>query len=140
MFYAATTDGRSWPGQFIEADERARAGARATWVYQLDRESPLDPDRGAAHTDDLPYLFGTLDAPGSYSGSGQRAREISEAMIRAFAGLARNGRPGLPAWQNYTLRERETLMIAEDRIGMQSDPRGWQRAMWSTAPYIQPGI
>jgi para-nitrobenzyl esterase len=140
VFYAATTDGRSWPGQFIEADERARAGAQATWVYQLDRESPLDPERGAAHTDDLPYVFGTLDAPGSYSGIGQRARKISEAMILSFAGLARNGRPGLPAWQNYTLPERDTLMIAEDRIAIQSDPRGWQRAMWSTAPYIQPGI
>ena len=140
VFYAASTDGRSWPGQFIEADERARAGAGATWVYQLDRESPIDPARGAAHTDDLPYIFGTLDAPGSYSGTGARAREISAAMVRAFSGMARDGKPGLPDWRPYRLPDRATLMVAEDAIAMVDDPRGWQREMWATAPYIQPGI
>lgn len=140
VFYAATTDGRSWPGQLIEADERARAGADATWVYQLDRESPVDPQRGAAHTDDLPYVFGTLDAAGSYSGTGARAREISAAMIEGFSGLARSGVPGLDFWQPYDLPDRTTLMIAEDRIAAENDPRRWQRELWSTAPYIQPGI
>ncbi|QNE07308.1 carboxylesterase/lipase family protein [Croceicoccus marinus] len=140
VFYAATTDGRSWPGQYIEADERAKAGAEQTWVYQLDRESPIDPKRGAAHTDDLPYVFGTLDAPGSYSGTGSRARQISAAMMKAFTGLAHTGTPGLTDWAPYTLPDRATLMVAEDRIAMENDPRGWQREMWSTAPYIQPGI
>lgn len=139
VFYAATTDGRSWPGQWIEADERARAGAARTWVYQLDRPSPIDPDRGAAHTDDLPYVFGTLDAEGSFSGTGERAREISRAMMGAFAGLARTGAPNLPYWKPYRLPERPTLMIAEDRIITENDPRGWQRELWSKAPYIQPG-
>ncbi|WP_230280076.1 carboxylesterase/lipase family protein [Croceicoccus sp. Ery15] len=140
VFYAATTDGRSWPGQWIEADERAKAGASRTWVYQLDRESPIDPRRGAAHTDDLPYVFGTLDAAGSFSGTDRRARQISAAMMRAFTGLARNGTPGLAEWAPYTLPDRATLMVAQDRIAMENDPRGWQREMWSTAPYIQPGI
>ncbi|MGN3974993.1 carboxylesterase/lipase family protein [Tsuneonella sp. SYSU-LHT278] len=139
VFYAASTDGRSWPGQLIEADERAKAGAEKTWVYQLDRESPIDPNRGAAHTDDLPYVFGTLDAEGSFSGTGQRAREISSAMMGAFAGLARHGVPGLPDWRPYRLPERATLMVAEDRIAVENDPRGWQRQLWSRAPYIQPG-
>lgn len=139
IFYAATTAGRSWPGQVIEADERARAGAEKTWVYQLDRASPIDPLRGAAHTDDLPYVFGTLDAPGSYSGTGTRARQISDAMMAAFVGLARDGRPGLAAWRPYTLPQRGTLMVAEDRIAMEDDPRRWQRELWATAPYIQPG-
>lgn len=139
LFYAATTAGRSWPGQVIEADERARAGAETTWVYQLDRESPIDPLRGAAHTDDLPYVFGTLGAPGSYSGTGPRAREISSSMIAAFAGMARDGKPGLVNWTPYRLPDRATLMVAEDRIAVENDPRGWQRELWATAPYIQPG-
>lgn len=139
VFYAATTAGRSWPGQVIEADRRAEAGAQSTWVYQLDRESPLDPARGAAHTDDLPYVFGTLDAPGSYSGTGARAREISNAMIAAFAGMAHNGRPGLADWLPYRLPDRATLMIAQDRIAVEDDPRRWQRELWAKAPYIQPG-
>ena len=140
VFYAATTAGRSWPGQVIEADERAKAGAEETWVYQLDRPSPVDPLRGAAHTDDLPYVFGTLDAPGSYSGTGPRAREISTAMIAAFAGLARNGRPGMRDWEPYTLPSRETLVVGERVIAMIDDPRRWERELWARAPYIQPGI
>lgn len=139
VFYAATTDGRSWPGQVIEADARARAGAGNTWVYQLDRPSPTDPLRGAAHTDDLPYLFGTLEAPGSYSGTGERARAISEEMMRAFAGLAREGRPGLANWMPYQVPERATLVIGNDASAMVDDPRQWQRELWSIAPYIQPG-
>ena len=139
VFYAATTAGRSWPGQVIEADARARAGAQATWVYQLDRPSPIDPTRGAAHTDDLPYVFGTLAAPGSYSGTGPRARTVSDAMITAFAGMAHTGRPGPPSWAPYTLAERETLVIGEESIATENDPRGWERELWARAPYIQPG-
>lgn len=139
VFYAATTAGRSWPGQVIEADARAHAGAEKTWVYQLDRPSPIDPARGAAHTDDLPYVFGTLDAEDSYAGTGRRAREISDAMIGAFAGLAHEGRPGLDAWQPYRLPDRQTLVIGEDRIRMVDDPRRWERELWGRAPYIQPG-
>jgi para-nitrobenzyl esterase len=139
VFYAATTAGRSWPGQVIEADARAAAGAERTWVYQLDRPSPIDPLRGAAHTDDLPYAFGTLDAPGSFSGTDTRSREISAAMIRAFAGLARTGAPGLAEWRPYTLPARDTLVIAEDTIATVPDPRRWERELWARAPYIQPG-
>lgn len=140
VFYAATTAGRSWPGQLIEADRRAEAGAKETWVYQLDRPSPIDPLRGAAHTDDLPYVFGTLDAPGSYSGTGARARQISLAMMGGFTGLARKGTPGLVAWERYTVPDRETLVIGEGAIAVVNDPRQWERELWSRAPYIQPGI
>jgi para-nitrobenzyl esterase len=138
LFYAATTAGRSWPGQVIEADARAAAGAQATWVYQLDRPSPIDPLRGAAHTDDLPYVFGTLDAPGSFSGTNAAARATRDAMMAAFVGLAKTGRPGLDHWARYALPARATLVIDND-IRMIDDPRGWERALWATAPYVQPG-
>ncbi|WP_109806286.1 carboxylesterase/lipase family protein [Sphingosinithalassobacter portus] len=138
VFYAVTTAGRSWPGQVIEADARAAAGAERTWVYQFDRQSPVDPLRGAAHTDDIPYIFGTLDAPGSYSGTGAESRAIRDAMMPAFAGMARNGRPGFDRWTPYRLPERATLVI-DDRLAMVNDPRRWQRELWATAPYIQPG-
>ncbi|GGB90422.1 carboxylic ester hydrolase [Novosphingobium endophyticum] len=138
IFYAATTAGRSWPGQVIEADARAAAGAEATWVYQLDRPSPLDPLRGAAHTDDIPYVFGTLDAPGSYSGTGTAAQRLSQAMMGAFAGLAKTGRPGIADWTPYRLPERAT-MIFDDAVRVENDPRRWQRELWALAPYVQPG-
>jgi para-nitrobenzyl esterase len=88
VYYAATTAGRSWPGQVIEADARASAGAEKTWVYCLTRRSPVDPLRGAAHTDDIPYVFGTLDAPGSFSGTDSAAKATSAALQGAFGHLA----------------------------------------------------
>ncbi|WP_017670794.1 carboxylesterase family protein [Blastomonas sp. AAP53] len=139
IFYAATTAGRSWPGQVIEADARALAGARDTWVYQLDRPSPIDPLRGAAHTDDIPYVFGTLDAPGSMSGVDEAARRTRNVMMQAFTGLAKTGAPGLADWQAYALPDRATLVVGDGSAATINDPRGFERQLWATAPYIQPG-
>ncbi|PVX30019.1 carboxylesterase/lipase family protein [Sphingomonas pokkalii] len=141
LFYRATTAGRSWRGQVIEADARAAAGARATWVYQVDFASPTQPDRGAPHTMDIALAFGTLAAPGSYAGNGPTARRLSRQMMAAFAALARIGRPaapGLPAWTPYTLPDRATMLFdAESR--MADDPRRWERTLFARIPYIQPG-
>lgn len=139
LFYAATTAGRSWPGQVIEADERVRAGAEATWVYQLDRPSPIDLLRGAAHTDDIPYVFGTLDAPGSYSGADRSARATCDLMMKAFTGLAKTGKPGLDSWLPYTLPDRATLVVGNGAAAVVNDPRRFERELWATGPYIQPG-
>lgn len=138
VFYAATTAGRSWPGQVIEADARAAAGAQRTWVYLLERPSPVDPLRGAAHTDDIPYVFGTLDAPDSKSGTGTGARRLSNAMMGAFTGLAKTGKPGIAEWTPYTLPDRATMVFG-DTPRVENDPRGWERKLWATAPYVQPG-
>jgi para-nitrobenzyl esterase len=123
----------------IEADERAAAGATATWVYQLDRSSPRDPLRGAAHTDDIPYVFGTLDAPGSYSGTDAVARGLSTTMMTAFTGLARTGSPGLAEWSSYRLPNRAT-MVFDARSRVVNAPRRWERELWAKAPYVQPGV
>ncbi|MDM7956122.1 carboxylesterase family protein [Blastomonas sp.] len=139
IFYSATTAGRSWPGQVIEADERAKAGAAATWVYQLDRASPIDPLRGAAHTDDIPYVFGTLDAPGSMSGTDAGARATRDAMMQAFVGLAKTGTPGLAQWLPYTLPDRATLVVGDSTAMVVNNPRRWERELWARAPYVQPG-
>jgi para-nitrobenzyl esterase len=60
-------------------------------------------------------------------------------MMRAFTGLARTGTPGLAGWRPYTLPARETLVIGEASIATVADPRRWQRELWATAPYVQPG-
>ena len=60
-------------------------------------------------------------------------------MLRAFAGLAHNGAPDLPGWNPYELPVRETLVIGEEAIATVPDPRRWERELWATAPYIQPG-
>jgi para-nitrobenzyl esterase len=141
LFYAATTAGRSWRGQVIEADERARAGAAATWVYQLDFGSPLRPERGAPHMHDIPLVFGTLDASGAFTGTGEAAQRVSRQMMDAFVALARSGDPNhaaLAAWPAYRLPER-TTMIFDEHSRAENDPRRWERELFARVPYIQPG-
>ncbi|RYY25192.1 MAG: carboxylesterase/lipase family protein [Sphingomonadales bacterium] len=135
LFYRATTAGRSWPGQVIEADARAAAGAKATWVYQFDYQSPVRPERGAPHAGDIAFVFGTLGARGAISGTGPAAQKLSEKMMGAFASLARTGKPG---WAPYTLPNRATMLFdVESRVV--NDPRKWERELFARVPYIQPG-
>lgn len=141
IFYRATTAGRSWPGQVIEADARAAAGAKATWVYQVDFQSPTQPNRGAPHTMDIALAFGTLGAEGSYTGTGPDARRLSGQVMAAFAAMARTGRPagrGVPAWPAYTLPNRAT-MVWDVTSRAVNDPRKWERELFARVPYIQPG-
>lgn len=135
VYFAATTAGRSWPGQVIEADARASSGAEKTWVYCLTRRSPVDPLRGAAHTDDISYVFGTLDAPGSFSGTDAGAKATRDALQGAFVKLAKTGEG---SWAPYRLPTRATMLMSENPR-VENDPRGWERAFWATAPYVQPG-
>jgi para-nitrobenzyl esterase len=120
IFYAATTAGRSWRGQVIEAEERARAGVPG-FVYQLNFPSP------APHASDIPLVFGTYTDPA--------ARPVSEAMMAAFLRFARTGNPG---WAPYTLPARRT-MIFDARPHIENDPRRAERALFARIPYIQPG-
>lgn len=141
VFYAATTAGRSWPGQVIEADARAAAHGEKTWVYCLTRRSPIDPLRGTAHTDDIPYVFGTLDVEHSewgrsYSGTDAGAQATRDLLQGAFVKLAKTGEAG---WEPYRLPTRATL-LASETPRVENDPRGWEREMWGIAPYVQPGV
>lgn len=140
VFYAATTAGRSWRGEVIEAEARARGGAPG-WVYQVNFTSRTDPRRGAFHTMDIPLAFGTLDAPGSQTGTGADARAASKALQDAFVALASRGNPdhpGLPHWPKYDLKTRATMII-DVASHVENNPRAWQRELFARVPYIQPG-
>jgi para-nitrobenzyl esterase len=141
VFFAATTAARSWRGAIIEAEERAKQASSATYVYQLDWGSPLEPELGAPHGFEIPLIFGNLDAAGSKTGSGRDALAVSAMMRGAFAAFARDGVPqqaGLPEWKPYTLSNRETLVI--DRPPrLVNDPRGAERKLFARVPYVQPG-
>jgi para-nitrobenzyl esterase len=136
IFYAATSDGRSWRPQLIAAEARARAGHPA-FVYQVDYQSPTHPQRGAFHGIDIGLVFGTLDAPDAWTGTGAEARALSRLMRQNFTAFARDGVPG-PGWPAYDLSNRAT-MIFDTPSRVEGDPRRWQRALFARAPYTQPG-
>lgn len=142
IFYAATTDGRSWRPQLIEAEARARARADSpSFIYQIDYPSPTNPARRAFHGIDVGLVFGTLDAPDAWTGTGVAARTLSRTMQQRFVVFARTGRPdakGLPVWPSYRVDTRAT-MVFDAESGVVNDPRSWQRALFAPAPYTQPG-
>ncbi|HEY0132102.1 MAG TPA: carboxylesterase family protein, partial [Allosphingosinicella sp.] len=104
-------------------------------------QSPTQPRRGAPHTMDIALAFGTLDAEGSYTGTGAEARALSQAMMKAFTAFARRGNPngtGVPAWPAYRLPGR-TTMVWDRKSAAVADPRGWERELFARVPYVQPG-
>ncbi|WP_251044393.1 MULTISPECIES: carboxylesterase family protein [unclassified Lysobacter] len=141
VFFAATTAGRSWRAAILEAEARARQGA-PTWVYQLDWGSPLNQGRfGAMHTLDIALVFDNTAQPGSNTGDGAQARTMAGLMSDALLALARHGDPGhtgLPAWPQYSLQRRQTLLFdVPPRLA--HDPRGGERRLYERVPFIQRG-
>jgi para-nitrobenzyl esterase len=140
VFFAATTASRSWRGQVIEAEARARQGAPA-YVYQVNWRSSFEGGRlGAPHMIDIPLAFNTAATPGSLA-EGGTAASMADTVSAAFARFARSGDPngpGLPSWTPYTLERRET-MIFDMPPRMENDPRGPERRLFATVPYVQPG-
>lgn len=141
VFFAATTAGRSWRGAIIEAELRAAQGS-PVYAYQLDYRSPLDGGKyGAMHTMDIPLVFDNIAQPGSLTGKDAAAQKTADLMSDAFIAFARSGNPnhaGLPQWRPYELGARSTMLFdAEAKLA--DDPRGGERRLFATLPYIQRG-
>ena len=144
VFFAATTDSRSWRGQVIEADRRAGqpAAAAHTWVYQFDWPTPIDGGKwGAHHGLDVPFVFDTTDLVPETVGSGSGAARLASQMSRTWIEFARRGDPNharLPRWPVYDLTRRSTMLFDETTKVM-DDPRGNERRLFEQVPYVQPG-
>jgi para-nitrobenzyl esterase len=141
VFFAATTAGRSWRGAIIEAEERAKAGAPAH-VYQMDLPTTVEGGRlGAMHASDIALAFDNLAARGSPTAPSAAAQGVADALSEAFIALARTGNPNnprTPAWAPYDLAQRATMLF-DAQTRMVDDPRGAERRLFATVPYIQPG-
>ncbi len=152
VFFAVTTDSRSWRGQIIEADRRA-ADAIAqphTWVYQLNWKSPVrTPDGagsyGSPHTLDIPLAFDNVElAPGMVGGSvadKARAQQMADLVSERFLAFAHSGTPEyrhMPHWPAFDLKRRAT-MIFDVPARVEDDPRGAERRYLGQVPYVQPG-
>ncbi len=141
VFLRATSAGRSWRAQVIEAEARARQGA-PTWVYQLDYPSRGDGGRyGAYHMLDIPLVFTNTHEVTADTGDDASARAVSEVMSDALLRFARTGDPNggaLPVWPHYELTTRNTMMF-DTATRVESDPRGEERRFFGRTPYIQPG-
>jgi para-nitrobenzyl esterase len=148
VFFAVTTDSRSWRGQVIEADRRA-ADAIAqpkTWVYQLNWKSPVDGGKfGAPHTLDIPLAFDNIALSPGMVGSSEadkaRAQQMAEIVSETYLAFARTGNPNHAyalVWPAFDLEQRAT-MIFDLPSRIEDDPRGRERRYLGQVPYTQPG-
>jgi para-nitrobenzyl esterase len=115
------------------AEQRAASEA-PSWMYLFARKSPVDGGRlGAAHAMDVPFVFGTLEAPNVRDLVGAAPRSLSDQMQDAWLAFARTGDPkheGLPDWPRYDLERRATLVFDEPS-GVLNDPGADERVAWS---------
>jgi para-nitrobenzyl esterase len=141
VFFAATTAARSWRGAIIEVELRAAQGAPA-YAYELDWKSPLEGGKwGAPHTLDIALVFDNIDRQGSLTGTSADAQKVAEQMSAAFIAFASSGDPNtkaIPKWEPYQLPRRQTLLF-DTQSRLADDPRGGERELFATVPWIQQG-
>ena len=144
VFFAATTDSRSWRGQVIEADRRATQPATAapTYVFQFDWATPIDGGQwGAHHGLDVPFIFDNVAITPHMVGSGAEPQQLASQMSGAWIAFARNGHPqtkSIPVWPAFDLKRRAT-MVFDRAVRVVDDPRGNERRLFGQVPYVQPG-
>ena len=140
VLFAATTASRSWRAAVVEAELRAQQGA-PTWAYQLDWRSPVRGGvLGAFHTLDIPLVFDTVAAGREDTGGGADAQMLADEMSQTVLHFARTGspeRPGRP-WPQYRLPARTTRVFDLPSRNA-DDPRGRERRLFASVPFIQQG-
>ncbi len=115
------------------ADFRAGSGTR-TYMYDFRWCSQADPDKGAFHAIDLPFVLDSFHVDGwrEFIGADEAAESLGRGMRSAWAAFARSGDPStteLGVWPRYELDERMTMVLDDIPI-VASDPLQRERSMW----------
>ncbi|MEM9123090.1 MAG: carboxylesterase family protein, partial [Pseudomonadota bacterium] len=89
------------------------------WFYRFDWETPqLDGALGAHHFLELPFVFNQMDTPQAATLVGdERPYDLARTIHAAWVAFIKTGDPnhdGLPAWPNYTAKNRETLLLKDE--------------------------
>jgi para-nitrobenzyl esterase len=108
-----------------------------TYAYLFTWRSPgWDGKLGAGHVVEVPFVFGTLDAPDAQDlvPAGSPVGHLSEQMQDAWIAFARTGSPQtaeLSGWEPYTPARRTTMLLGT-ACGPVDAPYEAERHYWAT--------
>ena len=134
VFDAIETD-RVFRMPALQLAEAQLAHQPRTFVYCFSWPSPAVRGMlGACHAVELPFVFGTLDAPGMarFSGEGPAAEALAVQVMDAWIAFARHGdpsHPGLPDWPAYEVSSRSTMDFAATSTACRA-PQEDRRRIW----------
>ena len=99
-------DGYQLPLQ-RRSDRRApRSGRGPVYSYHFEQSIPGREGDGAAHSYELPYVFGNLLPAGALAGPyGAADRRLSNTMLAYWTNFAKHGDPNgadLPVWPKFS--------------------------------------
>lgn len=103
-----------------------------TFHYLFTWESPARRgDLGSCHALEMPFVFGTLNAPTQdrFAGTGMDAENLAHNMMDAWIAFAISGdpsHPGIGAWKPFDRQKRSTMIFAR-QCRLQEDPFAEER-------------
>ena len=129
---AIATDARfRIPSQRLAIAQEAKDGK--AWLYLFTHASPAARGRlGACHALEMPFVFGTLDAPTQdrFAGTGPEVERLSGEMMDAWLAYARRGdpaHPGIAPWSRHEPTHRATMVFDTLSSAEAEDPFGDER-------------
>ena len=130
------TDEQFRTGAVTQLRRRAEQGGAPTWPYYWTAPSPAYGGRyGVPHGIDVgPSLH---DARGWLNGATAESVRLADELASAWVAFAATGDPNnpkTPAWPDYSLPRRATLVLASDRTQAVDDPRRAFREFWENPP------
>src|SRR5262245_886179 len=134
LWFAISGD-HVWRYPLMRQAELHAAHTPQTYTYLFTWRSPAPGCRlGAAHTMEIPFVFGRLDDPGMGPLTGQdgAVQWLSEQMMDAWIAFARTGNPAteaLPAWPAYAADRRAT-MVFDESVSVVDAPMEAERVVW----------
>ncbi|MGW3983028.1 carboxylesterase family protein [Streptomyces mirabilis] len=118
----------------------------SVYRYEFAFRTPVDGGvPGAAHSLDIPFVFGNLDQPGMAERTGDDAasparRKVAAQCTQAWGSFVRDGRPEsehLPQRPRYE-RDRQEITVPGSEPMVVTDPHVRRLDVWKKLPTIPP--